>query len=313
FVNELAQRALCGNGAMVGEDLRMFFPSSPWPYIRQVLGDNGGFYEFELQPVMSNVETVWRGNITSWTASEGEVYVLVLHDVTERVRVERMKTEFMSSVSHELKTPLTSIIGFQELLMERELSRDRQMRCLTICHDESKRLLHLIEDILMVARLENGSFHLHKSHNSLDDLLTKAVSNYAERYPSYTFSLVIGDENVALDYDEVLMNQVVDNLLSNAVKYTPAGGHVTVRQKLNDKHVVVSVTDDGIGIAREYIPFVFEKFYRVYNSLTRHTGGVGLGLANARHILEEHGGSIWLESQEGKGTTFFFSLPIQAC
>ena len=311
FANDLAQKALCGDVNAVGEDVRMFFPAQPWKHICDEARANNGFSEFVLTPVMAKFDTTWRGYLTRWDKGDEEVYVLVMHDVTERERVERMKTEFMSSVSHELKTPLTSIIGFHELMIDREMNRDRQLRCLTICHDEAKRLLRLIEDILMVAKLENGTFRVNKNRNVLDTLLAQAVSNYAERFPSYIFSLSLERENVVLEFDDVLINQVLENLLSNAVKYTPNDGHISVRMELKEGIVIVSVADNGMGIAHDHLPFLFEKFYRVDNSMTRHTGGVGLGLANTRHILEEHGGAIWVESQEGVGSTFYFSLPME--
>ncbi len=311
FANELAQRMLHAWGPLEGQDVRMFFPSVPWKFIVEGAKNNEVSKEIDLLPVLSHGEEQWRGLLTSWTDEGVLVHVLVMHDVTERIRVERMKTEFLSSVSHELKTPLTSIIGFLELLMEREMKRERQMRCLSICRDESGRLLRLIEDVLMVAKLENGSFRVSKSHNMIDVLLSEAVSNFAERYPSYTFSYSGDCDKVGVDYDEVLINQVVTNLLSNAVKYTPNEGRIAVRLMIRNGAVVVSVTDNGVGIPQEKLPFIFEKFYRVDNSLTRQTGGVGLGLANSRHIVEAHGGSIWAESEEGKGSTFFFALPYE--
>lgn len=311
FANELAQNSLCGSAKVIGEDLRMFFPAQPWKHICEEARTTGGVSDFLLTPVMVKLDSMWRGYLTCWKSGSEEVYVLVMHDVTERERVERMKTEFMSSVSHELKTPLTSIIGFQELMIDREMNRERQLRCLNICYDEAKRLLRLIEDILMVAKLENGTFRVHKTRNVLDTLLAQSVSNYAERFPSYIFTLSLERENVVLDFDDVLINQVLENLLSNAVKYTPKDGHITVRMEVKDSQVIVSVADNGMGISHDNLPFLFEKFYRVDNSLTRHTGGVGLGLANTRHILEEHGGTIWVESQEGVGSTFYFSLPLE--
>ena len=314
YNNVVAAQVFGGSESMVGEDIRLFFPAVSWKNVFEQMKDRNAVVYLEVQPVGSKGESTWRGAISSWKDStSGRLYVMIMHDATERLRVERMKTEFMSAVSHELKTPLTSVIGFLELLQEKQLAPERQQKCLSICRDEAQRLLRLIEEVLLVSKLEHGSFHINKSTHYLDELVERLVNSVAERYPSYKFSFTKPKRNVLVEYDEVLVGQVITNLLTNAVKYTPAGkGRIKVRLERQKEQVVVSVTDNGIGIPKDKIPYIFEKFYRVDNSLTRQQGGVGLGLANARHIVESHGGTVWADSVEGKGSKFSFTLPCRS-
>lgn len=313
YANDVAVRVFGEDCDMVGDDVRMHFPAISWSHVNKELKSRG-FVNLEAQPIHNRGDAVWHGLLKHWNdESLGDSCVMLLHNVTERLRVERMKTEFMSSVSHELKTPLTSIIGFLELLSEKELLPDRRKRCLDICRDEAQRLYRLIEDVLTVSKLESGNFSINMHSNMLDGLISQAVSSMAECYPSYQFTFSSYAENIVCEYDEVLIDRVISNLLSNAVKYTPGEhGRIDTKIERGELGVVVSVQDNGIGIPREKIPYIFEKFYRVDNSLTRQRGGVGLGLANARYIVEKHGGALWVESVEGKGSKFSFTLPNRA-
>lgn len=238
-----------------------------------------------------------------------EGYVVVVHDETERREVERMKSEFLSMVSHELKTPITTIRAFQELMLFREFPPERKRKYLKICLDESERLQTLIEEILALSRLEAGQFAFTKSPVSLEQLVGEALLPFRERSTTHQFSFD-SDSIPLLELDPVLMTQAVTNLLSNAVKYSPEGGQVSLVLRRSEDKVVLSVNDQGIGIAPEALSLVFEKFYRVDNSLTRAAGGTGLGLANVKNIVEGHGGSVWAQSQEGEGSTFLIALPM---
>ena len=232
--------------------------------------------------------------------------------MSETQRLDHEKTAFLSSLAHELQNPLTSIIGFLEMLKEQQMTEERRMRCLSLCYDDAQRMRKMLDDIGLIDKLDRDLLRLRPEVHRFDDLLTRMVGSYTERFPGCSFSLVFEAENVTAEYDEILLSQVMDNLLSNAVKYTDGSGAVTVRQAVKDRRLLISVADNGIGIAEECIPFVFDKYYRVDSPDTRRIGGLGLGLANTRRILEEHGGSIWVKSKEGEGTEFFFSLPLQA-
>ena len=232
--------------------------------------------------------------------------------MSESVRLDHEKPDCLSSLAHELKNPLTSIIGFLEMLREQKMTPERQLRCLSLCYEDAQRMRRMLDDIGLIDRFDHDLLHVRLGVHRFDDLLSRMVGSYAERFPERKFSLLFEAENVTAEYDEVLLSQVLDNLLSNAVKYTADGGIVVVKQAVRDQRLLISVADNGIGIAGEYIPYIFEKYYRVSNPDTCRVGGLGLGLANTRRILEEHGGSIWVKSKAGEGTEFFFSLPLQA-
>ncbi|HXE71140.1 MAG TPA: ATP-binding protein [Candidatus Nitrosotenuis sp.] len=235
--------------------------------------------------------------------------VLVLHDRSERERAERMKSEFLSSVTHELRTPLAAVLGFLELLLARDFPPGRRARFLGICLEEGRRLQQLIEELLTSTRLASGRFTLRPEPLRLDDLAAAALRTFQERHPEHSFHLRTWGEIPPLWLDRPLMTQAIANLLSNAVKYSPQGGPVEVAIEADDRQVQVSVRDHGIGIPEEHRPYLFERFYRVDNALTRKTGGTGLGLANTKDIIEGHGGSIWIESCPGPGTLVRFVLP----
>lgn len=238
--------------------------------------------------------------------------VLLLRDETANRELDRMKSEFLSMVSHELKTPITTIGAFIELLAHREFPRERQLHFLGICSEESKRLQSLIDQLLQLTRLEAGKFLLQEESVELGVLVRGCIPAFAETNPRHEFELVEPLPKVDLQADPTLVTQAVTNLLSNAVKYSPEGGRITIRLKEQPNSLVLSVEDEGVGIEAEKLEYVFEKFYRADNSLTRATGGTGLGLANVKHIALAHGGSVWAESCPGRGSTFFLELPKKA-
>ncbi|MCR5661504.1 MAG: GAF domain-containing protein [bacterium] len=306
-INRRAKEMLRQPDSFEGKLFTEAFPSFPLSHIIEHLSAHSGNYELDLT-VKGEIPSVLRTSVTFWGNSE-EGLVLLLHDVTERVKVERMKTEFVSAVSHELKTPLTTISGFLELLAEREFPRERQLKYLEICSDEAARLQSLIDELLTLSKLEAGKLTIASEAVSLNTLTSRILANFAERYPHYEFKYSSNIEEVNLEADNILITQVIINLLSNAVKYGKGHGRIELHIEAEDKQVSVSVSDEGIGIPQDKLQFIFDKFYRVDNSLTRSTCGTGLGLANARYIVEGHGGSIWAESSEGCGSKFTFTLP----
>jgi PAS domain S-box-containing protein len=252
--------------------------------------------------------------------AEGENVGLTfsLADITERKRAEeaqrdlaRLKSEFISNVSHELRTPLQSIKGFTKLMLqEKAPDLERQKEFLTIIDKESERLGQLVESVLDVSRLENGRFELQKERQSIKDLLRKIVRE---------FRAVAGEKGIAIsesipaalpemEVDGERLRRVVVNLLSNAVKSSSDGGNIAVRAEIKDDRLLVRVADQGIGISEEAIPHLFERFYQAEGSAK--VGGAGLGLHISKEIIEAHGGRIWVESEEGKGSTFSFALPL---
>lgn len=235
--------------------------------------------------------------------------VLVLRDETAKRELERMKSEFLSMVSHELKTPITTISAFLELLLSREFPTPRRHHFLTICQDECQRLHTLIDQLLHLTRLEAGGFTLQTEPCQLSPLIRDVLPAYRETSTlhEYIFHEPLSDP--FLNLDAMLMTQAITNLISNATKYSPQGGRIDIGLELTSKDVILWVQDQGVGIDAEKIPFIFEKFYRVDNSLTRETGGTGLGLANVKYIAEAHGGRVWVQSELHKGSRFYLGLP----
>jgi signal transduction histidine kinase len=236
--------------------------------------------------------------------------VLVFRDETAKRELERMKSEFLSMVSHELKTPITTIGAFIELLLVREFPAERRKHFLGICQDECQRLHNLIDQLLHLTRLEAGKFILQLQRRQLAPLIRECVPAFAETNPRHQYHLVEPLDPTVVSIDPMLVTQALTNLLSNATKYSPAGGRVEIGLTVEGKEAVFWVKDEGVGIEAEKLPYVFEKFYRIDNSLTRETGGTGLGLANVKHIAEAHGGRAWVESKPGKGSQFFVALPL---
>lgn len=281
-------------------------PNLAYQHIWSQVG-SGLRYESEVR---HGPEQLLRVSATGLSLEQGVVFLL--HDETERARIERMKSEFLSMVSHELKTPITTIQAFLELLIYREFPVERRRHFLEISLEEGRRLQKLIEDILELARMESGRFRLHKAPCNLRELVESVLPAFVERFPSHHFVLEQSCERTDLEADATLLTQVLTNLLSNAVKYSPDGGAIRLHLGRDGGRLTCSVSDEGIGIEKDKIPYIFEKFYRVDNSLTRETGGTGLGLANARYIVESHGGSIWAESEPGLGSKFTLALPAGA-
>jgi two-component system, OmpR family, phosphate regulon sensor histidine kinase PhoR len=238
--------------------------------------------------------------------------VAVLTDITGQKAIQKRNAEFVSAVSHELKTPLSSIRAYVELLVDGEADDEQtQEEFLNVINSQADRLQRLIDNLLNLARIEAGVVAVNKSALSLNELLAEAVE--VLRPTAEQKAVVLEAEfsplylGVLADRDMLL--QAAINLLSNAVKYTRAGGHVTLRSRLNDQEVVLEVEDTGVGLSPADCQKVFEKFYRVKKD-SEMAPGTGLGLALVKHIVEDvHGGRIEVASELGRGSTFRVSLP----
>lgn len=242
----------------------------------------------------------------------------VWHDITERKRAEeklrqidQMKQEFLSNVSHELRTPLQSISGFVKLILRGEVpDPETQQEFLQIINRESQYLGNLINDLLDMSRLESGRFEIKKQLLPIRDIITDVIKSFHSlaRDKAVALSEDIPTKLPEIEADGDRMRQVIMNLLSNAVKFSDPGGSVTVKVESQNGELLFQVTDQGIGIPEEAMPHLFERFYQAEDKLAR--GGAGLGLYISKQIIEAHGGSIWAESQAGKGSTFSFTLPL---
>jgi len=255
--------------------------------------------------------------IVSCVQTDGKVsgVVAVLHDVTREKEVSQMKNDFVSHVSHELKTPLASIMAYSEMLADGEADdEETRKEFYSVIQSQAQRLSRLIEDILNVSRIESGLIKVSKEHASLTILIEEQmqmIRNYAEE-KNIT---VIGGKPIVYDQvnvDKDMICQVIINLLSNAVKYTPAGGRVSIGTEVNEAAGLVRVTvaDTGVGIPADEVDRVFDKFYRVAAN-NKQAKGTGLGLNLVKQIVEKvHGGRVFVTSQVGVGSTFGFELPL---
>ncbi len=237
--------------------------------------------------------------------------VLVLHDISEIRRLERVRAEFVANVSHELKTPVTAVKGFAETLLEGALYNSRACEeFVSIIGEEAERLNRLINDLLSLSRIESRELKLQLEPLELGPEIKQIVDKIKPRFQKKELALGVTDPGhpvVALA-DRDRLEQVLLNLLENSLMYTPSGGRVEVGVQEEQGVVVVSVRDTGIGIPPDDLPRIFERFYRVDRARSRKLGGTGLGLAIVKHIVEAQGGRVWVESELGKGSTFYFTM-----
>jgi PAS domain S-box-containing protein len=242
----------------------------------------------------------------------GEVvgFVSIVSDVTERTALERMKDEMISAVSHEMRTPLTAMLGFSEFLLENRVDDSQLHDYLGIIYRETGRLNELINNFLDLQRIRAGQAVYHFTTFAVYPLLEEVAALFTAVPLRNTITVRPCTDLPPLTGDEGRLHQVLTNLLSNAVKYSPVNGEIILSARQERAFIIISVEDHGIGIPAGKLDKIFDKFYRVDATDRRATSGTGLGLALAREIVQAHGGRIWVESVEGKGSTFSFSLPV---
>ncbi|WP_019121953.1 two-component system histidine kinase PnpS [Brevibacillus massiliensis] len=259
------------------------------------------------------VERILDINVAPYINAKGEAKgaVVVLHDITEIRRLEKMRSEFVANVSHELRTPVTSIKGFTETLLDGALQDEETCRqFLQIIADESERLFRLITEILDLSRIEQKKITLQLVEVNVRKLIHETAKIVQEQVSRKHLKLILPpEEDVMLTTDKDCLRQILLNLMSNAIAYTPEGGTITWSVEQADDRVQIRVTDTGIGIPEKDLGRVFERFYRVEKARSRDTGGTGLGLAIVKHLVESLHGTITVESEEGVGSTFCVTLP----
>ena len=241
--------------------------------------------------------------------------VVVLHDVTELRRLERVRQDFVANVSHEFKTPLTAIQGFTETLLGGALDDPKNnVRFLHIIRNHAMRLARLTDDLLKLARIEAGKMEVEFFSVGLMELIEGCAETALMKASKkqITLDIEVPSGLPAVRGDAELLKDVLQNLLDNAIQYTPAGGRIHVTASANAKDATVTVSDTGIGIPLADQERIFERFYRVDAARSREAGGTGLGLSIAKHIMEAHGGRLRVESEVGKGSKFSFSIPLAA-
>ena len=240
--------------------------------------------------------------------------VAVLHDTTEQEKEERERRLFVSNVSHELRTPLTSVKSYLEALDEGALSEPVAPDFIRVSLDETNRMMRMVTDLLHLSRIDNATSHLDVELINFTAFITFILNRFdkiraQDQEKKYELVRDYPITSVWIEIDTDKMTQVIDNILNNAIKYSPDGGKITVSMKTTDDQMILSISDQGLGIPKEDLPKIFDRFYRVDKARSRAQGGTGLGLSIAKEIIKQHNGFIWAKSEYGKGSTFTIVLP----
>ena len=240
--------------------------------------------------------------------------VAVLHDTTEQEKEERERRLFVSNVSHELRTPLTSVKSYLEALDEGALSEPVAPDFIKVSLDETNRMMRMVTDLLHLSRIDNATSNLDVELINFTAFITFILNRFdqirgQDEEKKYELVRDYPITSVWIEIDTDKMTQVIDNILNNAIKYSPDGGKITVTMKTTDDQMILSISDQGLGIPKQDLPRIFDRFYRVDRARSRAQGGTGLGLAIAKEIIKQHKGFIWAKSEYGKGSTFTIVLP----
>ncbi|EHB5351370.1 cell wall metabolism sensor histidine kinase WalK [Listeria monocytogenes] len=263
-------------------------------------------------------EMILDASVSPILGENGEItgIILLLHDITQIRHLENVRSEFVTNVSHELKTPVTALKGFAETLLDGAMYDEMLLKkFLTIIKEESDRLHRLIMDILALSRIEQNPVPENVELVEVDEVIEQSARTIFEMATEKNIQVIIPEKtipSVTIETDRDKLQQILINLLSNAINYTPVDGKVEVRLIEQEAEVIIEVTDNGIGIPAKDIDRVFERFYRVDKARSRHSGGTGLGLSIVKHLVENCGGRIEVESQEEVGSTFRVTLPKKA-
>lgn len=240
--------------------------------------------------------------------------VAVLHDTTEQEKEERERRLFVSNVSHELRTPLTSVKSYLEALDEGALYDPVAPDFIKVSLDETNRMMRMVTDLLHLSRIDNATTQLDVELINFTAFITFILNRFdkmrsQDEEKKYEIVRDYPINSVWIEIDTDKMTQVIDNILNNAIKYSPDGGKITVSMKTTDDQMILSIKDQGLGIPKQDLPKIFDRFYRVDRARSRAQGGTGLGLAIAKEIIKQHNGFIWAKSEYGKGSTFTIVLP----
>lgn len=290
--------------------------------IRELLENQN---EIILDELNTNRDQILNANFSLIQRRSGFIIgiVYVLHDITEQQRIDRERRQFVSNVSHELRTPLTSMRSYIEALNEGAW-QDPEIApaFLKVTQEETDRMIRMINDLLSLSRMDLGKVELDLELvnlnelfnyilNRFDMMLEKDNNDTREVTKSYTIKRDFTDKPLWVEVDTDKIIQVVDNIMNNAIKYSPDGGVITCRLLETHNHVIMSISDQGLGMPKKELSHIFERFYRVDKARSRAQGGTGLGLAISKEVIELHHGRIWVDSTEGKGSTFYISLPYE--
>ncbi|WMX55724.1 cell wall metabolism sensor histidine kinase WalK [Peribacillus sp. R9-11] len=258
---------------------------------------------------------ILRGNFSVIQKETGFVngLITVLHDITEQEKIEGERREFVANVSHELRTPLTTMRSYLEALADGAWKEEEIAPAfLSVTQNETERMIRLVNDLLQLSKMDSKDYRLKTGWVNFNKFYDHIIDRFEmTKNDDITFKRDLPKDAYFVDIDEDKITQVLYNVISNSLKYSPEGGQVTFRVRAAESFIVVSITDQGVGIPKNVIDKIFDRFYRVDKARSRNLGGTGLGLAIAKEMVVAHGGKIWAESVDGKGTTVFFTLPYE--
>ncbi|WP_071461045.1 cell wall metabolism sensor histidine kinase WalK [Bacillus massilinigeriensis] len=240
--------------------------------------------------------------------------IAVLHDITEQEKIDMERREFVANVSHELRTPLTTMRSYLEALSDGAW-QDEEIAptFLQTAQTETERMIRLVNDLLQLSKMDSTDYHLKKEWVNFPVFYNRIIDRFElTKDQKVTFIRKLPDQAMFVEIDEDKITQVLYNIISNALKYSPEGGRITFQTEEQDGRILVSVADEGVGVPKDNLKKIFDRFYRVDKARTRKLGGTGLGLAIAKEMVNAHGGEIWASSIEGKGTTIYFTLPYDS-
>ncbi|MEK5078681.1 cell wall metabolism sensor histidine kinase WalK [Solibacillus sp. FSL W7-1436] len=264
---------------------------------------------------MNDAPYVLRANFSVIQKETGFVngLITVLHDITEQEKIDMERREFVANVSHELRTPLTTMRSYLEALAEGAWKDENiAPTFLNVTQTETERMIRLVNDLLQLSKMDSQEYELNLEFIEFNKFFMQIIDRFEmSKSQNVEFIRLIPEKSYFVDIDTDKLTQVIDNIISNALKYSPDGGNIRFGFTVHDNMLRVMISDDGMGIPKENVTRIFDRFYRVDRARARSMGGTGLGLAIAREMIEAHGGKIWAESEEGQGTTIFFTLPYE--
>ncbi|MCS7201958.1 MAG: ATP-binding protein [Dictyoglomus sp.] len=269
------------------------------------------YLQYEMKIYSQNLKEIILGcNLSAvWDNSKLLDYILAVRDISLSKEIDRLKSEFVANVSHELKTPLTAIKGYSELLLTQKPEEEKFKNYLKIINQEAERLTKLINDLLDLSKLEEGRMEIKREIVDIKNIIKERALFFQSQTTKHSFIFSFPAYPILISGDQDRLTQVFHNLIDNAVKYSPKGGNITLSIQDNIKSVIIEVSDQGEGIAPEHLPYIFDRFYRADSSLIKRKSGTGLGLSIVKSIVEAHKGKISVNSKVGEGTTFILEFP----